>query len=176
MSYQANTSNNWNGSGASSNLPTPPSASNAPSLTPSRPAPPIPRAIKSSQQAHPSSFAPSSNYNNSNGAFNHSSDHNNANLNFASSTSPSSSFSAGSGGGSAQTIVRRGWISVKEDGLRAWIWSKRWLVLREQTLSFYKSEVRFTVIVYLSTCLLTTTNLLGLRSPLQVRALFSCEI
>ncbi|GAA5919377.1 hypothetical protein JCM5296_001719 [Sporobolomyces johnsonii] len=40
----------------------------------------------------------------------------------------------------AQTIVRRGWVSVKEDGLRAWIWSKRWLVLREQTLSFYKNE------------------------------------
>ncbi|GAA6025215.1 hypothetical protein JCM10207_001493 [Rhodosporidiobolus poonsookiae] len=41
---------------------------------------------------------------------------------------------------SAQTIVRRGWVSVKEDGLRAWIWSKRWLVLREQTLSLYKNE------------------------------------
>jgi len=32
-------------------------------------------------------------------------------------------------------------VSVKEDGLRAWIWSKRWLILREQSLSFYKSEV-----------------------------------
>lgn len=32
-------------------------------------------------------------------------------------------------------------MSVKEDGLRAWIWSKRWLILREQTLSFYKNEV-----------------------------------
>lgn len=39
------------------------------------------------------------------------------------------------------TIVRRGWVTVKEDGLRAWLWSKRWLVLREHTLSFYKSEV-----------------------------------
>ncbi|KAI5475714.1 p21-activated protein kinase [Pseudohyphozyma bogoriensis] len=46
----------------------------------------------------------------------------------------------GAGTGSAQTIVRRGWVSVKEDGLRAWIWSKRWLVLREQTLSFYKND------------------------------------
>lgn len=48
----------------------------------------------------------------------------------------------GAGAGSAQTIVRRGWVGVKEDGLRAWIWSKRWLVLREQTLNFYKNEVR----------------------------------
>nr|ACB38299.1 p21-activated protein kinase [Rhodotorula toruloides] len=34
----------------------------------------------------------------------------------------------------------RGWVSVKEDGLRAWLWSKKWLVLREQSLSFYKNE------------------------------------
>ncbi|CEQ41786.1 SPOSA6832_03535, partial [Sporobolomyces salmonicolor] len=53
----------------------------------------------------------------------------------------SSSMDVPSGRTHAQTIVRRGWVSVKEDGLRAWIWSKRWLVLREQTLSFYKNEV-----------------------------------
>ncbi|RKP08864.1 kinase-like domain-containing protein [Thamnocephalis sphaerospora] len=37
-------------------------------------------------------------------------------------------------------IVKKGNVSVKEDGLRAWIWSKRWLVLREQTLTFHRNE------------------------------------
>lgn len=32
-------------------------------------------------------------------------------------------------------------MSVKEDGIRSWIWSKRWLALREQTLTFHKNEV-----------------------------------
>lgn len=35
---------------------------------------------------------------------------------------------------------------MKEDGLRAWIWSKRWLILREQSLSFYKSETNTTAV------------------------------
>jgi len=43
---------------------------------------------------------------------------------------------------SPRTIVRRGWVSVKEDGLRAWLWSKKWLVLREHSLALYKNEVR----------------------------------
>jgi hypothetical protein len=37
--------------------------------------------------------------------------------------------------------VRKGYVSVKEDGIRSWIWSKRWLALREQTLTFHKNEV-----------------------------------
>ncbi|MCO5585329.1 hypothetical protein L7F22_039262 [Adiantum nelumboides] len=51
--------------------------------------------------------------------------------------SPSSN--AGGGGG----IVRKGWVSVKEDGIRSWIWSKRWLALREQTLTFHKNETSY---------------------------------
>jgi hypothetical protein len=43
----------------------------------------------------------------------------------------------GGGGG----IVRKGYVGVKEDGIRSWIWSKRWLALREQTLTFHKNEV-----------------------------------
>lgn len=43
--------------------------------------------------------------------------------------------------GSAQTIVRRGFVTVKEEGLRSWIWSKRWSILREQSLQFFKNEV-----------------------------------
>lgn len=39
-------------------------------------------------------------------------------------------------------IIRRGVVSVKDDGLRTWMWGKRWAVLRTQTLSLHKSEVR----------------------------------
>lgn len=45
-------------------------------------------------------------------------------------------------GVNAASIVRKGYVSVKEDGLRSWIWSKRWLVLRESTLLFHKNDVR----------------------------------
>ncbi|CAG8549277.1 6311_t:CDS:10 [Acaulospora morrowiae] len=37
-------------------------------------------------------------------------------------------------------VVKKGYISVKEEGLRAWIWSKRWMLLREQTLTFHRNE------------------------------------
>ncbi|KAI9227862.1 MAG: p21 activated kinase [Piptocephalis tieghemiana] len=40
----------------------------------------------------------------------------------------------------ASFIVKKGYIHVKEDGLRMWLWSKRWLVLREQTLTFHRTE------------------------------------
>ncbi|ODQ54517.1 Pkinase-domain-containing protein [Saitoella complicata NRRL Y-17804] len=36
--------------------------------------------------------------------------------------------------------LKSGWASVKEDGLRAWIWSKKWLVLREGSLGMCKNE------------------------------------
>lgn len=38
------------------------------------------------------------------------------------------------------SVVRSGYISVKEDGLRSWIWSKKWLVLRETSLLFHKND------------------------------------
>ncbi|KAI8914310.1 kinase-like domain-containing protein [Gorgonomyces haynaldii] len=37
-------------------------------------------------------------------------------------------------------VVKRGYVSVKEDGLRSFIWSKRWLILREQTLTIHRNE------------------------------------
>ncbi|KAI8845174.1 kinase-like domain-containing protein [Chytriomyces cf. hyalinus JEL632] len=37
-------------------------------------------------------------------------------------------------------VVKRGFAAVKEDGLRSFIWSKRWLLLREQTLTFHRNE------------------------------------
>lgn len=42
---------------------------------------------------------------------------------------------------SSVTIVRRGWVTVKEEGLRSWIWSKRWLTLKPDSLTLYKNEV-----------------------------------
>ncbi|ORY08392.1 Pkinase-domain-containing protein [Basidiobolus meristosporus CBS 931.73] len=38
------------------------------------------------------------------------------------------------------SVVKRGHLSLKEEGLRAWIWSKRWALLRELTLTFHKNE------------------------------------
>ncbi|ORE05940.1 Pkinase-domain-containing protein [Rhizopus microsporus var. microsporus] len=37
-------------------------------------------------------------------------------------------------------IVKEGYLNVKEDGLRAWIWSKRYCVLRDQALTFHRNE------------------------------------
>ncbi|KAL0097405.1 kinase-like domain-containing protein [Phycomyces blakesleeanus] len=37
-------------------------------------------------------------------------------------------------------IKKDGYLQVKEDGLRAWIWSKRYVVLREQSLTFHRNE------------------------------------
>ncbi|GJN93878.1 hypothetical protein Rhopal_006937-T1 [Rhodotorula paludigena] len=98
----------------------------APTLTPSRPAPPVPVAASG---ASPLTWA------------SHADEH------------AKSPVSQGAGAHSdsqhpvndaSRTIVRRGWVSVKEDGLRAWMWGKKWLVLREQTLSFCKSETSTT--------------------------------
>ncbi|PLW46376.1 hypothetical protein PCANC_00121 [Puccinia coronata f. sp. avenae] len=37
-------------------------------------------------------------------------------------------------------ILRKGLVCLKEDGLRSWKWSQRWLILREQTLTLHKNE------------------------------------
>jgi hypothetical protein len=37
-------------------------------------------------------------------------------------------------------VVKRGYLSVKDDGLRAFLWSRKWCLLREQTLTFHKNE------------------------------------
>ncbi|GAA5858583.1 hypothetical protein JCM8547_001374 [Rhodosporidiobolus lusitaniae] len=99
------------------------------SLTPSRPAPPVPTTARAGTLPSLSSSSSPSLSSSSQSYF---------------STPPDSTRSLAPGQSapvsSAQTIVRRGWVSVKEDGLRAWIWSKRWLILREQSLSLYKNE------------------------------------
>lgn len=47
-------------------------------------------------------------------------------------------------------IVRCGIVSIKEDGLVSWLWRPKWLVLKEQTLSIHKSEVRVPFVLLLS--------------------------
>ncbi|KAK9235634.1 kinase-like domain-containing protein [Lipomyces kononenkoae] len=37
-------------------------------------------------------------------------------------------------------IIRQGWASVKEDGLRSFIWAKKYLILRDSNLDFHKNE------------------------------------
>ncbi|KAF9951664.1 Protein kinase [Mortierella alpina] len=37
-------------------------------------------------------------------------------------------------------VLKHGYISVKEEGLKAFIWSKRYMTLRELTLSFHRNE------------------------------------
>ncbi|KAG1401564.1 hypothetical protein G6F58_010720 [Rhizopus delemar] len=37
-------------------------------------------------------------------------------------------------------IKKDGYLQVKEDGLRAWIWSKRYVVLRDQSITFHRNE------------------------------------
>lgn len=69
------------------------------------------------------------------------------------------------------TIVRRGFAKLKEDGLRSWIWSQRWLILREQTLTFHKNEVgtflfpsSFLTFLHLQFLLITPRHLILITS------------
>lgn len=44
--------------------------------------------------------------------------------------------------GSGMTPLRQGMVTVNEEkGIRSFLWSKKWMVLKEQTLSFHKNEV-----------------------------------
>ncbi|KAK9450025.1 kinase-like domain-containing protein [Limtongia smithiae] len=37
-------------------------------------------------------------------------------------------------------ILKQGWASIKEDGLRSFIWTKKYLILRSSTLDLHKAE------------------------------------
>ncbi|CAD6915122.1 unnamed protein product [Tilletia laevis] len=122
------------------------------SLTPSRPAPPIPQGIPQSQ--HSSSMPHSSSGGGPGmgaGGGSYTGPLRPAGPGaIAPGKESGSSFSNGTGlfppvgsSASGSTIVRKGFVSVKEDGLRSWIWSKRWLALREQTLTFHKNETTY---------------------------------
>jgi hypothetical protein len=44
--------------------------------------------------------------------------------------------------GTSLTPIRQGMVTVNEEkGIRSFLWSKKWMVLKEQTLSFHKNEV-----------------------------------
>lgn len=51
-------------------------------------------------------------------------------------------------------VVCFGIVNVKEEGLRVFMWSKRWLVLRNFEFCIYKNEVRFCnmVSLFISFC------------------------
>ncbi|KAJ3107126.1 Protein kinase [Phlyctochytrium planicorne] len=40
-------------------------------------------------------------------------------------------------------IIKQGYVTVKEEGIRSFIWSKRWLSLHERTLSIHKNETTY---------------------------------
>ena len=103
----------------------------AASLTPSRPAPsaPVSRDIQNvlASSGYASSFS-------------------------VGTPSPSSSSYTYSGiGGSpnrtsdsgmSANVIRAGPVQIKDDGIVSWLWRPRWLVLKDQTLSIHKNEVR----------------------------------
>ncbi|WWD22031.1 hypothetical protein CI109_106519 [Kwoniella shandongensis] len=107
-------------------------AFNISSLTPSRPAPAPPPGGTSRppllSQSSSSSSHPRSNF---------------SSTAYASSfptISPSSALAIARPSSGRNETVRTGPASVKEEGLRAFMWSKRWLVLGGTELSIYKNE------------------------------------
>ncbi|WWD00271.1 hypothetical protein V866_007180 [Kwoniella sp. B9012] len=103
---------------------------NLASLTPSRPAPTPPAGGNSARpsNAHSYSSQPKSSF---------------SSTSYASSfptISPTSALSVTRQDVGRNEAVRAGLASVKEEGLRAFMWSKRWLVLGGMELSIFKSE------------------------------------
>ncbi|KAH9476621.1 Serine/threonine-protein kinase CLA4 [Psilocybe cubensis] len=109
------------------------------SLTPSRPPPQAPqrRGTDNSQGYSSNASLANSGYNSS--------------FTFTPSSPSSSSYNSpysGIGGSpnrgpddaSGSQVVRSGAVSMKEDAFGNWIFQRKWLVLRDQTLSFHKSE------------------------------------
>lgn len=126
------------------------------SLTPSRPAPPAPRRQLHPLNAEASSARDANSINSSIYAAStlQSNGYSSA-FSFAPSTSSSatsySSSYTGIGGSPnrispnaiSSPVVRTGFVSVKEETFASLFWTRRWLVLREDTLAFHKNEVCF---------------------------------
>ncbi|PPQ96629.1 hypothetical protein CVT26_010668 [Gymnopilus dilepis] len=111
----------------------------ATSLTPSRPAPQAPqrRGTDNSVTYNTNAALANSGYNSS--------------FTFSPSTPAGSSYNSpytGIGGSPNRSyddstnsaIVRQGAVSMKEDSFGNWLFQRKWLVLKEQTLSIHKSE------------------------------------
>ena len=106
---------------------------NIASLTPSRPAPPVPGGGSRSVPAPSGSQGP----NRSNPNFSSSSYASSFPiLNPASALNPAAHSNEG-----RKTVIRTGHANVKEEGLRSFLWSKRWLVLGGTDLQIFKNEV-----------------------------------
>lgn len=113
----------------------------AASLTPSRPAPQAPqrRGTDTGPTYSTNTALTNAGYSSSFG--------------FPSSPSSSSYTYTGIGGSpnrgaddssNSQSVVRQGAVSLKEEGFANWLFTRKWLVLKEQTLSIHRSEVRET--------------------------------
>lgn len=108
----------------------------AANLTPSRPAPPAPlrRTADSPSPSHFNSPLQGSGYNPS----------------FSSGSSYASDYT-GIGGSPIRysdtsmnyQVVRNGMVSLKEEGFASFMFLRKWLVLKGDTLSIHKSEVRW---------------------------------
>nr|XP_019005448.1 STE/STE20/PAKA protein kinase [Kwoniella mangroviensis CBS 8507]OCF68909.1 STE/STE20/PAKA protein kinase [Kwoniella mangroviensis CBS 8507] len=103
---------------------------NLASLTPSRPAPTPPASGNPNRPSHPHSHSsqPKSSF---------------SSTSYASSfptISPTSALSVTRQDSGRNEAVRAGLASIKEEGLRAFMWSKRWLVLGGTDLSIFKNE------------------------------------
>lgn len=111
----------------------------ASSLTPSRPAPQVPQRSNTDASMYSSNTSLASAGYKTSFSFN------------APSGSGSSYATSYSGIGaspirsstsmSSSEVVRTGWASVKEDAFAALFWNRKWLVLKERTLTFHKNEV-----------------------------------
>lgn len=115
-------------------------------LTPTRPPPPAPRRGPSDTSAsNTSTYSNSPSFTSYNSAA-------------SAASSYHTAYSAGIGGSpdrgnqSSSSVngptVRSGYVSIKEDGFASWLWSKKWLVLREEVLSIHRNEVRHRVSRY----------------------------
>ena len=113
-------------------------------LTPSRPAPPAP--MSRSASANSAASGSESYFDASNSSLGRQHISGEASTPSYGATTPiqqsTRSLHKPSGPIDPASIVRRGYVSVKEEGLKSWIWSKRWLVLRERALSMHKNDVR----------------------------------
>lgn len=107
------------------------------SLTPSRPAPSAPNGrggpVNNSLYAGSSYSANYAPYGSGSSSIGFSPS---SNASFRSGSSTALSASGPSDGG----VVRQGYVSVKEDGFASFLWSRKWLILKEHLISFHKNE------------------------------------
>lgn len=115
------------------------------SLTPSRPAPQAPQRRNDQVPLYSTSNALSSSGYNSSFTLNSSPSPSGSSYNNMSYSGIGATPNRGSDDTMGSQVIRAGNVSMKEDGFGNWLWQRKWLVLKEQILSFHKSEVCSTV-------------------------------